>query len=158
MIREAIQTYLVDNGVVVIRDLHRKELWSLQQAWRQVYAIKVKAETGKWIYRGVDWHTFSFGFAKCLEGNQAYREYEFLPPCGFLVIPDNPNTQNVGLLCRSKAMPDLREFGDVYVSDPQLDWTMVFTHEHGSCGPYFARKEWQPLGNCLTEGDWPPAS
>ena len=118
-----------------------KKVWEFQQRWREVFSKKVKAQKGRWIYRGFDWHAFSYNFAQYKEGSNAYESYKRIKEQNFIIISEDEGSPSFS--CTSERAPDLSNFmGDYYVFPETLEWTMVFTHEDG-LGPYFARKEWQ---------------
>ena len=37
--------------------LDRPRTWALQQRWREVFAAETRAETGKWVVGGFEWHS-----------------------------------------------------------------------------------------------------
>jgi hypothetical protein len=47
-----------------------------------------------------------------------------------------------GCKAEVEQMPRLEGANDVYVSAPDLSWTMVFTHEDGWFGPYCGEASW----------------
>jgi hypothetical protein len=123
--------------VIPIRRRH-----ALLQEWRHVYAASLHAATGKWTWRGWDWHVFSFGHARSIDGEKALFTYASLkPPLRLIVCPQHdrlPAFEIIGGL-----LPDFNNSGDeIYVWPEGLEWTMAFTHEDGNCGPYFSRREW----------------
>ncbi|MCY1015537.1 DUF4275 family protein [Pyxidicoccus sp. MSG2] len=124
------------------QELPRRERWRLMQAWRDVYAASLHAQTGAWKRGELDWHVFSFGHAHALRGSKAQHAYALEPPGALLVIPESEALPAVRL--EGEGLPDfslLRQ--DLYVWPPDLAWTMAFTHElPGGNGPYFSRREW----------------
>ena len=114
----------------------------LLQEWRHVYAAWLHVVTGKWTYRGYDWHVFSYNHARALAREKASFAYATLgPPSSYIVCPHDerlPALTVVGGL-----LADFKNSGlDIYVWPDDLAWTMAFTHEDGWFGPYFSRREW----------------
>jgi len=104
----------------------------------------VKATTGKWQYEGHDWHAFSWGFSRALEGDAARAAYQKQAAAEWVVLA--PGRDPSAWSCRGAPPPDLSPLGwDLYVFDPACEWTMVFTHEQPTIGPYYSRREWQPV-------------
>lgn len=120
------------------------ERWALMQRWREVYAARLHATTGKWKKDGFEWHVFSFGYARSIAEAKAVVEYRAQSPSKFVVMPED--RRDLTLPAYRVIGGALPEFGgthfDVLVSPESLTWTMAFTHEEGYCGPYFSRKEW----------------
>lgn len=92
------------------------------------------------------WHIFTWGEVTSLKGEEATlalkrQDYDtaYIFYGGFF----NENVVEldlVGTVTKSiaiKRTPD----EDVYIVDPDFEWTYVQTHEN-TCGPYFARVEW----------------
>jgi hypothetical protein len=116
--------------------LETREVWSLQQSWREVYAAGLRDQTGRWTLRGYDWHVFSFGYHPCEEGNRAWRSYQTIDAPTYLVI-SGWIKETFGFRCTGK-LPDLEIGVDAIVTADGFDWCMAFTHERGSHGPFFA--------------------
>ena len=113
----------------------------MMQKWREVFAGAVKARTGKWRYRGYDWHAFSYNFSRALTGAEALAAYGAQQATEYAVIPEDEDLP--AYRCRGHFLPDFSAlFLDAYIFDASYIWTMVFTHED-ECGPYFSRPEWQ---------------
>ncbi|MBI1187183.1 MAG: DUF4275 family protein [Alphaproteobacteria bacterium] len=118
--------------------------WQALQAWRHVYAARLHAGTGKWTWRGFDWHVFSYRYAPALHGERAAIAYAALDaPPAFFVCPQNDDARSPAFRIEGGTLPDLRPIRwDILVWSEDFDWTMAFTHEDGFCGPYFSRREW----------------
>jgi hypothetical protein len=116
--------------------------WQLLQQWREVYAAQLHAVTGKWTWKGYDWHVFSFRHAQAIDGLKASLTYASLPPpkrC--IVCPHDERLPAV--VIGGGSLPDFGDTGqDITVWPHNLAWTMAFTHETGWFGPYFSRREW----------------
>jgi hypothetical protein len=112
------------------------------RAWRRVYAARLHEQTGRWKHRELDWHIFSFQFAKALNGEEAMDAYACDMPVDLLIIPESLRLEAVRV--RAMALPIFRAFReDVIIFPESLDWTMAFTHEESlGLGPYFSRREW----------------
>jgi hypothetical protein len=120
----------------------RRERHNLLQAWREVYAAPYHDAKGRWKLSQFEWHVFSFGYARALNGARAMAAYSDERSASLIVCPED------GRLPASKiiqgVLPEFREWrGDVYVWPIDLSWTMAFTHEESiGLGPYFSRMEW----------------
>jgi len=138
MIDRELEEFLVNRHIAATCLSKTKKLM-LQRAWRKVFAVSTYEKTGKWRYRGHDWHSFSYDFYPHLDGNRALQKYVNIKGGVFYVIPDDKNL--MGYECRGKKLPDLSSFGqDIYVVPAELGWTMVFTHEQPEFGPYYAKR------------------
>jgi hypothetical protein len=115
---------------------------ALMQEWRQVYAARLHAATGKWTRLGFEWHVFSYGHARALKGHQSWFAYSALsPPSPLIICPQDDRLPAFEVA--DGLLPDFRDSGlDLYVWADVLEWTMAFTHEEGWLGPYFSRSEW----------------
>ncbi len=125
------------------QDLDRKLRFELLQEWRQVFAARLHAATGKWKRTGYpEWDVFTFPRFRAITGEKAAVAYASLDvPPSFIVCPEDEYTGTFRII--GGTLPNLRPTGlDVYVWPDDLAWTMAFTHEDGLFGPYFSRREW----------------
>ena len=112
----------------------------LMQRWREVYSAGLHAATGRWRRGEFDWHVFSFGDARSLNGEAAREAYRAESPRGIIVAPEDYRLPAFRL--ETERLPEFAGT-DVYVFPESLRWTMAFTHEESSgLGPYFSRAEW----------------
>lgn len=79
---------LLRGAKIRFRRISRKQRWQHQQRWRECYCVEVKTRTGKWTHHRRDWHTFDFGFARCLLDAKALHAYHACSAEDFLVIPE----------------------------------------------------------------------
>ncbi len=116
--------------------------------WREVFAPHVLLATGKSVYKGCDWHAFSYREALVgrsrppwqilLEGRDALAEYGRQRAEELYVVPASSAVQAVRI--RGDVPPDLLEDReDVWVAPPDFAWTAFFTHHGWDHGPWFAR-------------------
>jgi hypothetical protein len=139
-----LSQFLVDQHVE-FETLGKKEKWLLQQRWRERFAVRLKQLTGKWVLDGIDWHVFSAEYYPSLKGARAEAALRELEVESFILI--SSNQQLPGYRCTASALPDLSELNsltwdhpevfDLYFFTPDLQWTVVFTHEQQH-GPFFA--------------------
>jgi len=130
----------------IAHKIHAAEGKSLMEQWRQVYSSQVKRRTGKWVYDGLDWHTFSWEFSPSKLGEEALQLYKKQTATEVIVIP--AFDEIIAYTCVGCCPPDFSEmFMDLYVFESSLNWTMAFTHEQPEIGPYFCKREW---ANCKT--------
>jgi len=129
-----------------VEPLAEAERWALLQEWRQVYAASLHASTGRWKRGQFEWHVFSFGDTRALNGEKAVAAYAAEQPMELIVCPESE--QWTAMRLHGGSLPSFREeCYDVYVWPLDLAWTMAFTHEESIwLGPYFSRREWALLG------------
>ena len=133
--------YLVSLGATVSL-LEENERQKLDRQWLRVFCRQVKKQTGKWIHDGYRWHAYSFEFEKAKQGDAAMKCYKSLRPKKFLVFTDwGPE---IGFMCEGIQPPDLTVLrNDYFVFPKSFLWTMCFTHEQPTFGPYFACTDWR---------------
>jgi hypothetical protein len=117
------------------------EKWRLIQAWRERFAAVLHAREGKRDLR-FEWHVFSYGYARSLNGARALEGYEAQTITSIIVCPQSdllPACRIVG-----GSLPDFQMADeDISIWPEDLSWTMCFTHEAAmGLGPYFSRSEW----------------
>jgi hypothetical protein len=119
-----------------------RERTRLIGAWRERYAAPLHAARGIWKLDNYEWHVFSFGYTRALNGMKACHEYEQQSGDTFIVCPERSKTPAMRIVGGS--LPDFRPaVDDVYVWPEDLNWTMAFTHEESlGLGPYFCRSDW----------------
>lgn len=125
-------------------ELGVRDRWALAQRWREVYAARLHAATGKWQWGGFDWHVFSWEHAPAYSGRKAVACYREQAASPFLVLPHEARgSEALPAFRLSEARLPLFEglWLDVMVWPEDLSWTTAFTHEE-DCGPYFSRREW----------------
>ena len=136
IMNQCIEDTLVSSGVK-FRPILLKEKWRIQRAWLDTFASNVKAEKGKWVFRGFMWHGFSYRLERSIEGEKAKQIYLAQQADAYYVFGE---AVRWCLSCESAQLPDLSYCrDDVYIVNQNMDWTMVFTHEH-HIGPFFAEK------------------
>ena len=91
------------------------------------------------------WHTFTWGEADCLEGEEAKQAFDALDYTEAICFEngyssyDFPRIKNVRTVGKMTSA-DLEEYSDIYITAPDFSWTYVHTHEDPFCGPYFCKK------------------
>lgn len=125
-------------------ELSNRNRWDREQQWRHTYAARLHAAKGKWKWQEYDWHVFSYQHTPSICGDKAVATYARLEAPLLIVIPEAHSFPSLPALQLSTAsLPQLQGAGlDVLVWPDDLNWTMAFTHEASSCGPYFSRREW----------------
>ncbi len=125
-----------------VEEVHRRDCAEYFKRWTKTFCRNVKREKGTYRYRGLHWHAFSYFLEPHIEREAAIEHYAQEKESSLLVIPEEWKGRS-GLRIHGIPSPDLTEFRhDLYVFPESMDWTMVFTHEVGYCGPYFTRREW----------------
>ena len=109
------------------------ERWS--RAWPFDGFPEAKAHVAKggiW-YR---WSAFRNRLIPVVRGAEAVEAYKSCGVSPFFVFDEG---LEFCAKCHADHFPDLSGIGDdVYVVDSSMRWTMVYTHVHPKCGPYFA--------------------
>lgn len=114
-----------------------QESYRLQELWLSRFAKEVKEQTGKWVHNKYKWHTFSFSFHPSTHGIDALEEYSVQRTTRFVIFDESLQEC---YQCVGNSLPDLTKlYDDHYVSHPDMCWTMAFTHEQPTLGPYFAK-------------------
>ena len=120
-------------------ELTRPAASGLFSAWCQAFLGNVLMATGKYRYRDLHWHAFSYDLVPSVEGQKALNAYRGLAAQPVVVIPEEWS-RGCGVRCSGAELPDLSDYcDDLYVFPESLDWSMAFTHEL-SVGPYFVRE------------------
>ena len=100
-----------------------------RRLWRDVYARQGR---GAGLHRYL-WHVFSAQRYAALNGEEADAAYAEHAAPEYVVLANDASAAVV-----SDTRPKRDQYLDVYVFQPNLAWTMAFTHEDGYLGPYFA--------------------
>ncbi len=119
-----------------VEELTRLEATDWFGRWCAAFLEPVKLQTGKYRYRQLHWHAFSFGLVHSIQGKSALSAYESSCVEPIIVIPESwQDTCGARLL--GARLPDFSSLlDDLYIFPESLDWTLVLTHE-SHCGPYF---------------------
>jgi hypothetical protein len=145
---KTLSEFLTDLGLRVDAYDWRRSCDARTKWWRS-FAVNSNGQTYKQTYGGMYWHIFSYGQVRCLSGAKAAEAYRAMGVDEFLAFTSNdaePVLVCEGPLpCSADVEDFVAEAGvpvDVYLSDIECRWTMVFTHEGDSCiGPFFSRKD-----------------
>ncbi|MDQ4140789.1 MAG: DUF4275 family protein [Bacteroidota bacterium] len=132
---------LLEEEGVQYEELSKVEIFNLQNLWKEKFKAKTLPNSESQL-----WLTFSPGsFTNYKEGEDADTKYRNQLVKEFLIWGGNS-----GYRCFGNKLPNLerlkrvpRDFGtvyDLYVSQKNLKWTYVYTHDD-FCGPYFADAE-----------------
>jgi hypothetical protein len=129
--------HLLRNSLQVVK-LEKNILPKIQREWLDLFASNVKSEKGSWVYNGYMWHGFSFGLEQNSSGSKAFDCYaqEPLEKC----YAFDEDIEECYEFIPNNKFPDLTILdNDYYILPVSKKWTMVFTHEQPSIGPFFAR-------------------
>jgi Domain of unknown function (DUF4275) len=132
---------LVQQGADVT-PLSTEETEALQRRWRATFgaALAKAANVPLSDSGGFDWHIFSYGLVRALEGDEALAAYSARNHSELVVLPHR--SKLLAARCRCRTVPQLDDASDVYICPDNFAWTMVFTHEKGWFGPYFCKAAW----------------
>lgn len=118
----------------------------LRQQWEDSFVGHMSLLEKKEIFMydedgacGYLWHVFSYEKRECLKGQQADQAFNAVRKKDCYVFYQH--SDDVLILEEAAALEadDLFAESDVYVTDRELTWTYVKTHETGWCGPYFSQ-------------------
>ena len=118
----------IQPGEILAR-LTTGEAATLAAAWMQVFGRKPAPKTDRFM-----WHVFSCDAYPSVRRQAALDAYEAVAAAEYVVLS---NARDQALVTRRK--PTSCSLSDYYVFPRNLAWTMVFTHEDGWLGPYFAK-------------------
>ena len=114
----------------VIRTFSEYEAVQLSKDWLSVFGKNRHGVNSEDFL----WHIFSGGHYPSLEQDAAIQAYDEQPELEVIALS---NDLRQALLVDQR--PTTSSLSDFYVFPPSFAWTMAFTHEAGSLGPYFAR-------------------
>ena len=133
--KSSIATLLSNQGIILQA---MPKASSFRQKWREAFASEMKADRGLKHRGAVDWHTFSFGFSRSVEGKRAIQIYHRARrECRFVLIVDFFHRARVyrsrGPLPSYELLSEWNYgcdiYVDIYVSPSDWSWTFVLTHE-----------------------------
>ena len=108
--------------------------------WHASFFPNVKRATGKWVYRGIHWHAYSYSIEQAVSGKHALELFRGAPVEPFYLFDE---IRDAVFQCTSQRWPDLQVLEeDIYLVPRSLRWMFVTTHEmRTGLGPYFAHRE-----------------
>lgn len=128
--------YLESRGLR-FEGLSRSAASGLFSGWCQAFLSEVRMATGSYRYLGLHWHAFSYDLVRAQEGQAALDAYFGLAAQPVIVIPEDWS-RGCGVRCSGPELPDLSGCrDDLYVFPESLEWSMAFTHEQPTIGPYY---------------------
>lgn len=114
-----------------------QDRFDVQRRWLSVFAQGVKAVKGVWVYNGYMWHGFSFDLVSALAGPKALTAY--LACYSTDAYAFDEDLDEMYRFRPDAVFPDLTELdNDFYVCHHNMEWTMAFTHEQPTIGPFYA--------------------
>lgn len=132
----------MDNFVAALMELgvspeliEGRDFRDVNQRLLNTFFMPTKTATGKWVYRGFRWHSYSYGHQEVDSGKPAVAAYYRQPIVPFFIYHECYDEM---LKCTADAWPDICSFrDDIYVFSSDFQWLFTTTHERGY-GPYFA--------------------
>ena len=126
---------IIEQKSIELARLTARQSYEVQKGWLEVFAQNTKTKTGEYIKGDLMWHSFSLKHEECLQGIAALEKYKKQSRCKLFIFDHDLADC---YFCIPKELPDFSGLGgDIYVSEINYKWTMVFTHEVGF-GPYYA--------------------
>lgn len=101
----------------------------LAETWLTVFGQQLAPHMHDYM-----WHVFSYASYPSVAQHEALSAYAGVTSPEYVVLS---NDQDEAFLTDQK--PSSCSLRDYYVFPKNLAWTMVFTHEDGWLGPYFAK-------------------
>jgi len=104
-----------------------------------------------WLTQKLFWHCFSFGQKPSLAYDAAIHAYDAVSAKRVWLLAVTRTVSVVEIQKQDIPVSTLRalqekQILDLYVFDKAGRWTFVVTHEDASkLGPYFSRREWNPV-------------
>lgn len=139
--------------------LTRRQIWDVQQKWREAFCLPLYQQTGKWSQKEfADWCIFTLDEYPLPLSKQGKAPYQFDRLVShrvgrfYMVFEINRKREYEWALAGDGVIPVydrlleaflLMDFGyDFYLSDLQFKWTLVLTHEQQTTqlGPYFCHR------------------
>ena len=132
----------MDNFVAALGELgvsselmEGRDFRDVNQQLLETFFVPTKAATGKWVYLGFRWHSYSYDHQQVDSGKSAIAAYFRQTLMPFYIYNEYHDEL---LKCTSEAWPDVCSFGDdIYVFPCDFRWLFTTTHER-RYGPYFA--------------------
>lgn len=132
--------------------MNKRQRWEFQQRWREVYAARLHAKTGKWILGDFDWHLFTSNDVSYVDGLDAREEFRRIGVSSYCLFSDL--LEYGTYQCKEQKLPTIEQLygqagqtggmSEVYVIEWNLRWVFIMTHEEDwGFGPYFSRANWQ---------------
>jgi len=133
----------MDNFVAAIRELgispeliEGRDFRDVNQRLLNTFFMPTKTATGKWVHRGIRWHSYSYGHQQVDSGDSAINAYYQQPLAEFYLYHECFDEL---LKCTSEEWPNICSFhDDIYLFPCDFQWLFTTTHERGY-GPYFAK-------------------
>lgn len=137
--RKTPHSWLRDLKVELAEQLDADGTERWRRRWYETFAVEVKAATEAWRDEGYDWHAFSRKYRACLSSGEAVSAYRATLADKLVAVPDGEhNRPRYGAIVTGDH-PVLSRT-DALVFPENLAWTMAFTHEEPSLGPFFAKR------------------
>ena len=108
-----------------IRELSKRECFSVQKTWRTNFATNVKKLTGKWQVDEFLWSGFASGLQPCKKDGKGIDIYRRIKPEPIYMFCEDACVE-----CVPQVLPEFfRDGHDVYVMASSGRWTAVFRHD-----------------------------
>jgi hypothetical protein len=118
----------VHPGKIVSR-FSKEEAIVLANSWLSIFGEKPAPHMHDFM-----WHVFSYGSYPSVALQKAHDAYQNIASPEYVVLS---NDRDEAFITDQK--PTSSCFSDYYIFPKNLAWTMVFTHEDGWLGPFFAK-------------------
>lgn len=118
----------------------KKELYKLQQVWKETFAHRIFEREGTVNLNGFAWHVFSGNDYKSVKGNDAAILFTSLKPTEYYEF--DVSLESVSLVIN----PDPLEVSEMYGIDhlfcaTDFSWTFATSHEYEYGAPFFATRD-----------------
>ena len=121
--------------------LARREVWKLQQSWRERYSKRLWEATGRWILGRFDWHVFTHDYCEYSYGARAASRVAQRLPAMVSIFSDGGSPPAWGVAGMLHGVQGGVFRGDLIVAADDFSWTYVFTHSD-VYGSFYAESTW----------------
>lgn len=138
--------------LVEVREIPLDETLQFRQQWRDVFAKDSKVHLHNCYHCGTntrwnsyDWNHFKASFFPPHDNSLDVLNKESITDYEDIVIFEEDCTQ-CAIIVKYCELKDLltkeNDFkGNLYFTHKNFDWTLVFPHEDGLCGPFFVKSK-----------------
>jgi len=121
---KSIESNFIENEIEY-SPLSRKEGFSIHHDWLELFAWKVKEQTGKYTINGYVWEAYWSRLISSLTGDDGMNEYQSKNSEDYYVIYENGETV---FDCSGTTWPNLFRLEAIVFPKSKM-WSMVFSHE-----------------------------
>jgi len=118
-------TSIFEANEIVYSPLSRKEGFSIHHEWLELFAWKVKEQTGKYTINGYVWEAYWSRLISSLDGDKGINKYQSKEAEDYYVVFENGQ---IVFDCVGSVWSNLFSI-EAIVFPKRKEWSMVFSHE-----------------------------